>query len=591
MADVLVNHAYKAQSKREKNELLRSQLEIERSSFLQHWRDLGDFILPRRPRFMITDTNRGDRRNQKIIDSTATLAARTLRSGMMGGVTSPARPWFRLTTPDPDMAEFGPVKEWLHEVSQRMSTAFLRSNLYNALPIVYGDIGVFATGSMFIEEDLEDVLRCYPMPIGSYMIANDEKNKVAVFFREFRYTVRQLVRKFGVMKPNGQPDWSKFSEHVKNAWDNGHYETWIDVCHVVQPNDEFDPTKLSSRYKRFSSCYYEKGFMGDNKPYLTGADDDRYLRESGYDYFPSLSPRWEVTGEDAYGTECPGMIALGDIKALQTMHKRKAQAIEKLVNPPLAGPPELRTTKVSLLPGDITYAAERDGQKGLRPIHEVDPRIGELVEDIREHQMRIQRSFYEDLFLMLAQSDRREITAREVEERHEEKLLALGPVLEQLNQDLLDPLIDLTFNFLERQGLIPEPPEELEGVKLKVEYQSVMAQAQKLVGIAGHERFLGFVGNTIKTTGDNSIGDKVDFDQFIDRYADRLGIEPDIVRTDEKVAEIRAERQKAAQASQVAETLPPMAKTAKDLSETSMEGDTALNRLMAAAQAGAPVQQ
>jgi len=103
----------KQYTKRQELEILRSQLFNERASFTPHWRDLSDFVQPRRSRFYTSDVNKGDRRNQKIIDSTATMALRTLRSGMMSGVTSPARPWFRLTTPDPDLAEFGSVKMWL----------------------------------------------------------------------------------------------------------------------------------------------------------------------------------------------------------------------------------------------------------------------------------------------------------------------------------------------------------------------------------------------------------------------------------------------------------------------------------------------
>lgn len=575
----------RALSKRTRYELLRSQLEQERDSFKAHWRDLGDYILPRRPRFFISDTNKGDRRNTKIIDSTATLAARTLRSGMMGGVTSPSRPWFRLTTPDPDFAEFGPVKEWLHVVSQRMSTAFLRSNVYNALPIVYGDMGVFGTAAMSIEEDLDDVIRCYPFPIGSYMIATNDKMKVDVFFREFRMTVRQIVDKFGKTTAAGKPDWSNFSELVQNQYNLGQLETWVDVCHVIHPNQDYNANSADPKHKKFSSCYYERGTSGaTTQNYMS--NDDRYLRESGFDFFPVLAPRWEVTGEDVYGTSCPGMEALGDTKQLQTGEKRGSQAIDKMVNPPMTAPTALRTTKTSILPGDITYLDVREGQQGFRPAHEVNFRLEALENKQAQVRERVRRAFYEDLFLMLSTSDRREITAREIEERHEEKLLALGPVLEQLNQDLLDPLIDNTFEIMLRQGMIPEPPEELQGMKLKVEYISVMAQAQKLVGIASLERFAGFVGNLIAQTKDPSTLDKVDIDQMIDEYGDALSVPPRIVRPDDQVDEIRAQRAKAVQAQQQAENLREMAGGAKDLAGADMSGDNALTRVIKGASAG-----
>lgn len=545
--------------KKEKLNLLRSSLESERSTFMPTWREVAEYILPRRPQFTVTDTNKGDRRNQKIIDSTATLAARTLRSGMMGGVTSPARPWFRLTTPDPALAEFQPVKEWLHTVTERMKTIMLRSNLYNALPTIYGDIGVFATAALGIEEDDEDVIRCYPFPIGSYMMANNDKMKVDVFFREFRLTVRQLIDKFG---DGRNTNWDNFSVQIKSYYDRSQYEAWIDVCHVIQPNLEWDPENPFS--KKFESLYYEKN---------TDSSEEKYLREKGYPYFPVLCPRWEVTGEDVYGTECPGIQVIGDVKALQLLQKRKAQAIEKMINPPMVAPAMMKTQKATILPGDITYVDEREGQKGFRPAHEVKLSISEVQMSINEHQQRISRAFYEDLFLMLVNLDRRQITAREIEERHEEKLLALGPVLEQLNQDLLDPLIDITFDIMVQRGMIPDPPEELQGMPLKVEYISIMAQAQKLVGIGGIERFAGFVGSL--TQGSPEVLDKVDFDQMVDVYGDITSIAPSIIRADEVVAEIRQARAEEVQRRQQAEDMQKMLGAIKDI-EGSAFGPSAL---------------
>jgi hypothetical protein len=585
----------KPMSKRTQYEMIRAQLEAERASFVPHWRDLCDYVLPRRGRFFVSDSNKGDRRNQKIIDSTATLAARTLRSGMMSGVTSPARPWFRLTTPDPGLAEFAPVKDWLYFVSQRMSTVFLKSNLYNMIPITYGDLGNFGTGAMSLEEDFDDVVRFYSFPVGSYMLANDEKLRVNTFFRDFQMTVQQIVRKFGMTDTRtGAARWDNISPMVKNLWDKSEYEVWINVRHIIRPNENFDPRKLESKFKRFSSCYYEGGSTAGGG---TGSvdSDERFLSEKGYDYFPILCPRWEVTGEDAYGTSCPGMDALGDIKALQIMQKRKAQAIEKMVNPPMTAPTALRNQKTSILPGDITYVDVRDGQQGFKPAQEIRFSVSEVMQDIKEHQDRIRRAFYEDLFLMLAESDRRQITAREIEERHEEKLLALGPVLEQLNQDLLDPLIENTFNIMLRQSTdahgnwlphaaLPPPPDELKGIDLKVEYISMMAQAQKLIGIEGVERFATFAQNIV--AADPEAADKIDRDKMLEIYGDMTSVPPGIIRTDDQVQQIRAQRQQQQAQAQKLQMMQQGADTAQKLSQTDTSGDNALTRMLQQSKAG-----
>jgi hypothetical protein len=93
------------------------------------------------------------------------MAARTLRSGMMAGVTSPARPWFKLGFADQEVAELPAVKQWLNTVETRMRNVFARSNLYKVLPIIYGDMGVFGTGCLYIEEDAEHVFSVESFPV------------------------------------------------------------------------------------------------------------------------------------------------------------------------------------------------------------------------------------------------------------------------------------------------------------------------------------------------------------------------------------------------------------------------------------------
>lgn len=552
-------------------------MDLERSSFEATWRDLADFVLPRRPRFFVQDTNKGERRSQKILNTTATMSARTLRAGMMSGVTSPARPWFRLTVSDPALSEFGPVKNYLDAVQKRISTTFLRSNLYQVLPIIYGDLGVFGNACVYVEEDFDgSVMRFYPFPIGSYKIAQNAKLKVDTFEREFMMTVRQIVHKFAKME-DGKIDWSNISTHVKDQYEQGHLETQIEIRHVIMPNEDWDIRRAESRFKKFVSIYYETGALG-TKRYFDDTDLDRYLSIKGYDYFPIFAPRWETTGEDTYATDCPALVALGDIKQLQLGERRIMQAVEKHINPPMVGPTSLRNQRASILPGDITYDDQAANKGGFRQAHDINFAVNQLENKQSQVEARIQRAFFEDLFLMLAQSDRRQITAREIEERHEEKLLALGPVLEQLNQDMLDPLIDIAFDFHARQGLLPEPPPELEGQDLKVEYISVMAQAQKLVGISSVDRFTGFVGNL--AAYDPTVLKKVDTSQLVDVYGDMLSISPKVIRPDEQVQELVAAEQRAQAQQQQIAMAKEAAGAAKDLSAARLDEENMLDQIM-----------
>ena len=214
----------------------------------------------------------------------------------------------------------------------------------------------------------------------------------------------------------------------------------------------------------------------------------------------------------------------------------------------------------------------------------MQPRLVEHNDDIMKTEDRVEKTFYVDLFLMLASSDRRQITAREVAERHEEKLLMLGPVLERLHNELLDPLIDRVFNMATRAHVLPEPPEILQGRELRVEYISVLAQAQRLVAVGAIEQLGGYIGEISAIWPDAR--HKFNALQSIDEYSEALGVSPNLVVTDEEVEEKLAAEAEAMKAQQFAESGPGMATAAKDLSETDTSGKNALTDLMQQAAAG-----
>ncbi len=549
---------------REKLECRKAQMKNERSSFLPHWAEITAFISPRTARYLTTVTSKGSKSYGSIINSTATIAQRTFKSGMMAGASSPARPWFKLSVEEKFMKSSA-VKAWLFEVESAMRQVFTKSNFYNSLPMVYGALGSYGTGAQLIEEDDEETIRCTPYPIGSYMISLNAKGKVDTWCREFPMTVRNLVRKFGI---------ENVSTTVKNLYDTNKYEATVEVVHFIEPNADRDPNCFSNKDKAFRSVYYELGSNENNK----------MLRESGYDEFPLQVPRWDIEAEDVYGYSC-GMQALGDVKQLQLEEKRKAELIDKAARPPMLADSTLRTTGTSMIPGGVTYIDNLASQQhaGFRPAYEVNHGgIQYVSNDIKEIEYRIKRAYYEDLMLMFANSDNPQVTAREVDERHQEKLLILGPFLERMNGELYDPAIDRTFNIMMRMGKIPRPPKELEGQAIRVEYTSIMAQAQKLIGTNSVERVVGFVGNLL-SLGMSDAADKLNVDNTIDAYANMHGTPPNMLRSEEELVAIREQRAKQAQAQQMAAMAQPAAQAAtaaKTLSDTPVGETNALARML-----------
>lgn len=515
------------------------------------WQPLGEYIEPTRLR--LTMKNEGFTSRAKIIDSTGTFALRTLASGMHSGLTSPARPWFRLTTPDRELREFAPVKTYLAEVEKKMREVFQASNLYTSFHTGYGDLGQFGQSCGILAEDDKTTIRLNQQLHGRFWIARDENGVATTLYRQFRWSVERIVRYFG---------YENCSLRVRQCYDMAKYGEVFDICHAIEPRLDRDPRKIDRANKPWLSNYWE----------YDGREDETLLRESGFDENPIIAPPWELAADDTYATS-PGMIALGDVKMLQLEQQRKLEAIDKIVRPPMTGPTSMRNNPASLLPGSVTYVDDPTG-KGYRAAMEVNIRLGELAADITSTQQRIERAFYADLFLML--SNMEGIQPRnqfEIAERKEEKLLALGPVLENIYNGQLEPVIDRTFAILDRRRELPPPPPELENTALEVEYISILAQAQKAVSTGSMERLWAFGGN-LAAAGKMEALDKLDADQSIDVYADLLGADPSIVLSDDKVKEIRAARAKQMQAAQNAEmaaSLAPAAKAGMDAAATAAE--------------------
>ncbi|MGJ7092255.1 portal protein [Morganella morganii] len=535
-----------------------SQLKAERLSFEPHWRELSDFTRPRSTRFTASEVNRGDRRNSKIIDPAAVMAARTLSSGMMSGITSPARPWFRLATPDRDLMDYGPVKLWLETVEQRMNEVFNRSNLYQSLPLMYEDLGTFATGAMAVVADPQRVIRTVPFPTGSFYIANGAYLSVDTAVREFSMTVRQVITEFGM---------DAVSDTVKSQWNSGQYGQWVNVVHAVYPNLDRQTGKLEAKHKAYKSVYYE-----------ATSTDDKLLRESGYDEFPIMAPRWEVNGEDVYGSSCPGMVALGSVKALQLLQRRKAQMIDKITNPPLQAPASIKSQRISTIPGGINYLPMADVNNQIKPLFQI-PANGTngLLEDIQDTRQIIDHAYFVDLFRMMQTVNTRSMPVEAVAEMREEKLLMLGPVLQRLDSELLDKLINRTFSVMAENNLLPVPPDEMQGMQLKVEYISVMAQAQKAIGVSSIERFIGFTSG-IGQFKQEAL-DKINVDETIDAYAASIGVPPSVVATNEQVAQIREQRAQQQAMAQQMQMAQAAVGGAQALGNTPMDDNSALAAL------------
>ena len=532
-------------------------LKSERATWWAHWQELSTYLLPRSGRFFVQDRNKGWRRHNSIYDNTATRALKVLGAGMMAGATSPARPWFRMMTGDPELGKYQPVRIWLDEVTRLMQMVFQKSNTYRALHSMYEELGAFGTAATILLPNFQNVIHNYTLTAGEYCIATDYQGQVCTLYREYERPVSEIVKEFG---------YKNCSTTVQNMYDRGSLDQWIRLIHAIEPRADRDIKKMDNKNMPWASYHFE-----------VGAKPEQFLRESGYKRFPGLAPRWAVAGGDIYG-HSPGMECLGDIKQLQHEQLRKAQGIDFKSNPPIQVPTSLKNREVDRLPGGVTYFDPASPQAGVRSLFEVNLDLQHLLMDIQDVRGRINSSFYTDMFLMLSNGADQRMTATEVAERHEEKLLMLGPVLERLHNELLTPLIETTFSQMLEAGIVPPAPDEMKGQEINVEFISMLAQAQRAVGANSIDRFVGNLGAVAQFKPDAL--DKFDADAWVDAYSDMLGVDPTLIVATDKVAIVRQNRAQQQQQQAQMMQAEQQAKISKDLAAAKTNEPSALTNVI-----------
>ena len=525
--------------------------------WIPFWRETAQRMAPRTGRFLAGATDRGRSgqiRHNYILDNCAVDASNTLAAGFVSGAASPARPWFKSTTADPDLSRYQPVREWFDRVDEIIRDVLAASNFYRATFEDFRGLGVFGQSCGMLMADDERVLHQYPFAIGEYAWATDGRDEVQTCVRKMALTTSQMVSEFG---------WEKVSGPVRDAWNRGHLDHWWTVWHAIEPNSDRDHNSRGAAGMAWRSCYWEETTQGR----------EGYLREGGFRRFPIIAPRWSVEPGETYGFG-PGAFAFGDVGQLQHQQLRKGQVLDFGTAPPLQGPPLRKDDEINFLPSGYT-TVDQPGTQPIKPIWQPTVPFHEITTDIQDVRQRIQRAFHVDMFLMLAATNDVQKTAREIAERSEERLLQIGPVVARVNNDKLEPTLRMAFETCLERGLLPPAPEELDGQEWRIQFTSIFSQAQKLVGVATVERFIGTIN--VLAGQNREVLQKVNYDEVVDAYSDMLGVPARMIIATDKAMALREAQNQAMAAKEQSAMMAEQAGAIQKLASSPTGGGNALD--------------
>ena len=517
------------------------------SSWRAHGQEIARNYLPWSGRFWTEDRNEGWARNEDIIDNTPQRSIQILSAGLTAGASSPARPWFRMGVRDPELARKHEIRVFLDDVTGIILKTFSGSNVYRSLQQIYTDCPLYGTAAAILVPHPDRLVHMHVLPFGQFRAASGPDGDVQTLYRETEMSVAQVVREFGI---------EKVSDRVRTLAENNGQDEPVTVRHAIEPRMDRDFRASDNENMPWRSVYWEVAQQPDRT--------SNVLRESGFNRFPAVVPRWSLIPGDDYGSG-PGMNGLGDVIQLQQEQYRKSQMIDFASDPSMLLPSDMKNQETDLAPGGKNYT-DATGSNRAGPLWQPGQHLQPLLADIQDIRSRINGAWFADMFLMIAQTDK-SMTATEVAERHEEKLLMLGPALERLHNELLEPLVNLTFNYLLEAGELPPIPEELVGNTVEIEFVSMLAQTQRAVGAKSIDRFMATAGAAAQMKPE--ILDRLNSDEFVEDLAERLGVPQRMLVSREEADELREARHAMqAQAAQT-EMMQAQAGVASDVAKAS----------------------
>ncbi|XXJ18039.1 portal protein [Desulfovibrio caledoniensis] len=530
-----------------------SGLEEARRPWVGSWQELTEYMLPRKNSFTGlggSSIGRGRAGDERIFDSTPLHALELLASSLGGLLTNPSLPWFDISVKDRAVGDGDEVRAFLQEARERMVAVFNSEDTGFQAHVheLYLDAALLGTAVMYVEADPTTVVRFSSRPLGEVFVAESARGRVDTVYRKYEVTARQAIQEWG----------AACSDETRRKGEDRPEEP-VEVLHAVFPRLDRDPAGFGSAHFPFASVYLE-------------VKNSHVLEESGYLEMPYMVPRWAKAAGETYGRG-PGQTALSDARVLNAMARTALMAAEKMSDPPLMVPDDGFLGPVRSGPGGLSYyrAGSSDRIEAL-PVN-VDLRAAEEMMNGRRESIR--RIFLGDQLAPEGPA----VTATEAVIRQAEKMRVLGPVLGRLQTEFLGPLVRRVFRIMLRGGSLPPFPEGLSPDDLEVRYTSPVSRAQKQYEAQGLAQVMEYLAPLVGAQDAFGIMDNFDTDRVARHVTELFNTPSDYLKSEERVAQGREQKQRAASTQQTASTVANVAAIAKTLSEAYTDRPSALTEL------------
>lgn len=511
------------------------QLKAERGVWETHWQEILDYTLPNMTD-IVNQKTPGTKKGVYLFDNTAMTSCEMLASALHGMLTNPNTFWFELATRIAEINELDDVREYLQELTETSHRVLNSSNFQTEIHQFYLDLITIGTAIMTEEPNQDTIVHFHTKHIATSVIAENSLGKVDELTYCEKWEANQVVETFG-KELLGTSDFDAVLKSDENLVKEKFGDLLV-AAYKDQSTDKFEV--LHTIYK--SDLLKQKGMQYVSQYILRSGKDNKEMREGGFKKFPYLVARWIKASGEKYGRS-PSMTALPEAKTVNQMMKAVIKAAQKVVDPPTQGPDDGFLRPLKTAPGSHHYYRAGTPDRIEAIFKDINPRIG--FELIRDRQEQIKKAFYVDK-LNLATGDR--ATTVEVNQRIEEQLRFLSPMLGRQRFEVLIPLIDRLIDIMvEHDGgtgdLLGEPPAEIQDIELSVQYTSPIARAQ--IVTQGHSMVRALEASAQFIQLDQSAVDVIDATEAVRINWRNYGAPQKALRSKRELEDIRAAREQA----------------------------------------------
>lgn len=504
----------------------KGKLDSDRSTFETVWQQLSEFVLPNRGDF-IFDRAKGQRLDHRVFDTTAIQANEMLAAALHSGLTNPASKWFDLRPADPALRNNLNIRKWVEEVVRIMLKVFDSSagNFYQQNHELLLDLVAYGTACIYIEEEVGVGIRFQTRHLSEVFIEENNKGLIDTVYRCFKFTARQATQEWG---EENLPDALR-----QKAQTNPQEK--FEFIHVIMPRADAEmiaPEQVSKINKK-------KEYIG----FYVCEDHKAVLDVTGFYEMPYIVVRWEKLIGEMYGRS-PGWNALSDIRMINVMSETIIRAAQKQVDPPLLVADDGVIMPMRTHPSGVNVGGvSQDGTPLIQPL-QTGSNLNVGLEMMDQRREAIRQAYFVDQFIP---KEGTPVTATEAVQNQENRLRLTGPQVGRLTAEYLSRLIDRVFNLLQRAGQLPEAPEELDNVRLDIEYVSPLAKTQRVNELVSLNRAIDSSLSLIEYNP--ALLDNIDDDSYFRNALEIAGVSASHVRGEDDVGAIRQQRQQAQQAA------------------------------------------